>query len=156
MTDLNLRKSSLLSLIFGLLTIIATGCGENFDVTYRPKGECWDIGDEVALSSSISTATVRPELMFDFDQDYLFTNLQFKMVCTSPSGDEDVYEFQTTVLSATGDWLIEPSSGGYQVIIALADEFVTEEPGEYTFSLTHNMREDQICGIRVVSMRLPK
>lgn len=143
-------------LIIGLLALTTVGCGESFDVTYSPEGECWDIDQQVTLTSSLAAASVSPELLLNFDQDYPFTNLQLNMSCTSPSGEVTVSEFQTTVLSATGDWLIEPATGGYQVIIALADEFETPVPGEYTFTLTHNMRDDQVCGIRSVGIRLPK
>lgn len=143
-------------LMIGLLIVTATGCGETFDVTFSPNNECWEIEESLTLSSGVTVPTVRPELQLTFDQDYPYTNLQLKMSCTAPSGKEEVYEFQTTVLSATGDWLIESAAGGYQVIIALADEFETTEVGDYTFTLTHNMRDDQICGIRTVGLRVPK
>lgn len=152
----NISKRLFQFLMIGGLSFITLSCGEDFDTTLNPADECWDIKEELSLLADISTATVRPELLFSFDQDYPFTNLQLKMVCTSPSGEKETREFQTTVLSATGDWLIEPSAGGYQVIIALADEFETTEPGEYTFTLIHNMRDDRICGIRSVGLRLPK
>ncbi len=152
----NIGNQLIQALVIGLLVLTAAGCGESFDVTYAPQGECWDIDQHVTLTASISTASVRPELLLNFDQDYPFTNLQLTMSCSTPSGEVEVYEFQTTVLSATGDWLIEPTAGGHQVVIALADEFTTAEPGEYTFSLMHNMRDDQICGIRSVGLRLPK
>ncbi len=144
------------ALMIGLMIVTATSCGETFDVTFSPDNECWEIEESLSLTSGVTVPSVRPELLFNFDQDYPFTNLQLKMVCTTPSGKEELYEFQTTVLSATGDWLIEPAAGGYQVVIALADEFVTTEAGEYTFTLRHNMRDDQVCGIRSVGLRVPK
>lgn len=142
--------------MIGLLAVTTVGCGETFDVSYSPENECWNIDKHVALTSSISMESVSPEIRFNFDQDYPFTNLQLKMSCVSPSGEVQVIEFQTIVLTSTGDWLIEPTAGGYQVTIAPADKFTTTESGEYTFSLIHNMRDDQVCGIRSVGLRLPK
>lgn len=154
MRRLTIRRRMTKILLIGLVTL--TACGEAFDVTYSPDGECWDTDKALTLTATVTTPSVRPELLINLDQDYPFTNLQLRMVATSPSGEEDVYDFQTTVLTSTGDWLIEQAEGGYQVIIALADEFETTEGGEYTFSLRHNMRENQVCGLRSVGLRLPK
>lgn len=150
----SLRSFLIPAILCGLFAL--TACGESFDASFSPTEECWNFEDHLSMSRTVSTATVRPALRLEFHQDYAYTNLQLRMVCTSPSGTETSYDFQTTVLSATGDWLIEQAGSGYQVDITLAEEVECPEPGEYTFSLRHNMREDEICGIRFVGLRVPQ
>ena len=98
----------------------------------------------------VAGLSVRPEVFIHFNQDYPFMNLQMTMSWESPSGQTGSYDFQTTVVDPSGDWLAERVSGSYPVRIALKDPIEIDQEGVWTFRLSHNMREDQICEIQTV------
>lgn len=149
--------NKLITFCLGLLmTVVLSGCDawEGDAVLSTGETECWSIDESLEASVEISGSAVRPEIYVDFGQDYPYMNLQMSLSWEGPSGQTGSYDFQSTVVDPSGDWLIERVSGSYPLVLTLKDEIRMEEKGTWTFRLSHNMREDEVCEVRTVGFRI--
>lgn len=143
-------------MVWVLLSGLGCGCSSWEGDRLYDTGDsgCWALENPVVVSSEIDASSIRPQVYINFGQDYPYMNLQMSLRWTGPSGQEDRYDFQSTVVDPAGDWLIDAEGASYPLILTLKDSIVIPEPGRWTFTLSHNMREEQICQIRQVGIRL--
>ena len=144
-------------LILALLLMSISACEEPFEASFSPANQCWTISDTLTMVDYMDNAgQCAPQISVVFLQEYAYTNLQMKLLYQGPDDICGEYDFQSSLITPTGDWLLESNGGRYPLLLQIKDPLELPQPGRYTFSLIHNMREDVICNIASIGMRIPK
>lgn len=130
------------------------GCKSDFPANISFEEGCWSISDTLRMEVEATLESLPMEVYVHFLPTYAYTNLQMKILTTAPDGRIAEFPFQSTVLSPMGDWLLERVGKGYPLRLKLAQPVQTPQSGLYRIALIHNMREDLVCDISSIGIRI--
>lgn len=150
----------LTSLRFTLLKILGFAFLVNFLACKEPplallenKDGCWEISNPLDLSVTVEAP--RPTLMLEFElgQDYPYQNLYIKLSWDGPEGKHDTLLLDQFV-SPVGEWMVPPSGGVVNRVFQDGFALPVMTPGSYNLRIQHFMRDDRLCEVNSVSIRL--
>lgn len=147
-----------LRLYSAFLLLICVGgmqsCVETEGVVYkRFETSCWESSDTIRFSllpSQLSQGKLHVEV--GFLPEYRYANLYLKGILTAPSGNQQQFLVNDTVIDPVGNWLSESSGGGYLHQFDPPVSLKLEEAGTYHVQLLQYMREESLCEIQSIRM----
>lgn len=147
-----IRKASFWVGILVIFTL--NGCAPDAISSLKPKDTCW--GDSEILSFEIEhTGGQFPlEIALLFTDDYAFSNIYLKLQVKGPE-DWTFDDFQTeTFIDPLGNWQMEQKGNAFPYLFTSFSDLELPQAGTYHFELSHFMRKDPLCGVKMVSAHI--
>jgi gliding motility-associated lipoprotein GldH len=120
--------------------------------------DCWSMQDTLRMTFENTDTQQVYQLYFPmtFTEDYTYSNLYVRAAVRAPSGEENVLPSRFDLTTPAGEWESEPSGEEIPFTLNLGEGLRLNQTGEYTISLYHFMRDEQICGVREVGLVLDR
>lgn len=141
-----------------LLLLLTAACDSTrvYEEWEDIKGEMWALDSVYHFSFALEDTT----MLYNLDLGIRNTNrypYQNLWLLTSIHGPEN-FSYQDTILFAlankSGEWYGRKSAHLYTYVARLYRDLRFYTPGDYTFSVRHGMRKQELIGVSNVGLRL--
>ncbi|MFC0875006.1 gliding motility lipoprotein GldH [Saccharicrinis sp. FJH2] len=153
-TILRIRKL----ITFGTLSLLLYACDPHmvYDTWNTIPDNSWN-KDSVTVFNPIILDTINPVnivIGVRNTNDYPYSNLWLFVTTKTPSGMSLKDTFEVVLASSYGKWYGSGWGNTYTSLHYYQRNVILNESGEYTISLQHGMRKDNLEGINAVGLRI--
>ncbi len=132
-----------LSLCFLGIALLTISCdSEDFAYQHEFPNACWGIEDTLDVNISADGRGLM-RLYLDMSKDYPYQNIYLKLFYTNAEGIDVDTLLNDTLLTPTGEFLVEPQGGKYRFAYAEGLDMGSTFEGK----IIQYMREEDLCGI---------
>ncbi len=137
------------------LTISLFACSEEGIEILRPEGACWK-AEEVMTFDLEKEAAQKLEVQLLFTDDYSFSNIYLRLEVNGPDGWQKSFRQTETFLDPLGNWQVEQKGKLFPYTFTAFTGLELPADGKYSFRLTHDMRQEPLCGVEAIIARLSR
>ena len=144
-------------LFFCILALFCSSCSSRVHNEYQAvKGEGWSYHDPKKFVIDISSeGDYSLALSIRHTDAYSYSNIWVSLETEGPSKRPQTERFNLTLADITGRWLGEGPGKLYDNRFLMKDR-LHMVAGTYTFTLQHDMRPEELEGVKEVGIRLKK
>ncbi|MFB6319982.1 gliding motility lipoprotein GldH [Saccharicrinis sp. FJH54] len=142
----------------GMLSLLLYACDPSmvYDTWNTIPDNSWN-KDSISVFHPVITDTVNPVnlvLGVRNTNDYPYSNMWLFVTTQTPSGLSRKDTFEVVLASSYGKWYGSGWGNTYTSLHYYKRNVILNESGEYTISLQHGMRKDELKGVNAVGFRI--
>lgn len=146
-----MKRSTHLFVLGVLVSLL--GCGSGPTEVKEFPTNCWKLADPLVAEVALSPEASRILLDLQLGQDYPYQNLYLKLSWKGPDGAADTL-VNDTLITPEGVWLVNPSGGKVNWTFQDGISLPIRQAGTYQIRVEHFMRDDRLCEIDRIALRL--
>ena len=148
-------KLKAIPFLLGIAAICClSACSEAGLAGISPDKACWQARDQLSFEIEHEGGRFPLEVALSSTDDYGFSNLYLKLEASGPRSWSKEIRFSETFIDPMGNWLIEQDGSVFPYLFSSFGDLELPHPGKYTFTLTHDMRKDPLCGVKQIQARI--
>ena len=144
-------------LVIALLFII-TSCTKNsvYENNQLIKSVSWKTSDKLSYPVTITDTSYLYNIYINIrhTEDYHYRNIWLMSYATYPDGSTQSKRVELNLADEEGKWYGHGVNNIWDARILFQSDTHITKPGQYTFALEQDMREDPLPGIMAVGIRI--
>lgn len=135
--------------------IFLTSCGSSvYEKFSKFPDRTWNYKQPQQFTFHLSEGTYSVQLNLQNTDIYPFENIWLSTSIKGPDGETVTGLNSYSLAYPDGVWKGNGPGGYYDLPITIGDDFAVQKAGDYTFTLSQNMRTDNLQGINGIGIRL--
>jgi gliding motility-associated lipoprotein GldH len=135
--------------------VLLSACGSNIQEKFNKlPGRQWNYKQHQQFTFHLTEGTYSLQLNLQNTNDYPFENIWLSASIKGPDGETVSGRNSYSLAWPDGEWKGNGPGGYYDLAVPIGDDFTVRKSGDYVFTLSQDMRANDLQGINGVGIRL--